>query len=100
VSGAGRVIDGRCDMIQIELPAELEAALRKALGRDLGLEARDALLVEAYRRGAISVRQLAGALATSIHDAHQFLKDRHVPLNYSAEDLDDDLRDAPGRRSA
>lgn len=77
-------------MIQIELPAELEAALRKALGRDLGLEARDALLVEAYRRGAISAGQIATVLGTSINGAYEFLTMRGVHVNYDASALQQD----------
>jgi predicted HTH domain antitoxin len=78
-------------MIQFQLPASLEESLRQNLGRDLALEARDALLAEAYRRAKISVRELASVLGVSIDGAHGFLKARGVPLNYSLDDLDQDL---------
>lgn len=67
-----------------------EAKLREILGQDLDRIARDALIVEAYRTGKLSIGQAARLLDLSIHDAYGFIKDRGVPVNYTLSDFDSD----------
>jgi predicted HTH domain antitoxin len=54
---------------------------------------RIAIAVEAYRTGALTdsqVRRLLGL--ESRFQVHALLKEHHVPLQYTAADLEDDLR--------
>ncbi len=73
-------------MIQIDLPPELEENLRRKLG-DLASAAKEALLIEAYRRGKLSIGALAETLGVTVFEADQWLAERKVPLNYSIEDF-------------
>ena len=68
--------------ITVELPAEEEEIFRLALGEDLGQAAREAMLIEAYRRGRISVGKLGELLGVETsHEADEWLARRGVPNN-------------------
>lgn len=77
----------------IDIPAELEPALREAWGDDLSRAALEALVIEGYRAGKFgecTVRRLLG-----LEDrwaTERWLADRKVPSNYSLEDLEADRR--------
>ncbi len=72
--------------ITFELEDDLEGQLRQELG-DLGQVAREALLIEAYRRGKLSIGRLARTLGLGVLEADRWLAERGVPLNYTYEDL-------------
>lgn len=76
--------------ISFSLPRDIEAALVGEFG-DLGQAAKEALTIEGYRRGRLSLGYVARilGLATSIQ-AQEWLSHRGVPLNYDADDLDTD----------
>jgi predicted HTH domain antitoxin len=76
-------------MIQVRLPPALEAYLRCEWG-DLERAAMEALLIEAYRQGKISIGALAESLNISVIEADEWLAARKVPLNYTFEDLQAD----------
>ncbi len=52
----------------------------------------EAYAIENYRQLKMSLGQLSELLDLSIDQANSFLKRHNVPLNYSAEDLEDDRR--------
>ncbi len=78
--------------LNIKLPEKIEAALREEWG-DLSVAAKEALAIESYRTGRISTGFVAEMLGMSVIETHQWLAGRGVPMNYSREDLDADLRD-------
>lgn len=70
--------------INIELPQEEEEVFRIALGPDLGQAAREAMLIEAYRRKSISLGKLSELLGVeTTHEADDWLARRGVPVNYT-----------------
>jgi predicted HTH domain antitoxin len=75
----------------IDIPKRIEDALRAEWG-DLEQAARDALLIESYRSGKISIGFLAESLGIGVIEADRWLAERGVPLNYSAEDLEADRK--------
>lgn len=77
----------------IDIPAELEPALREAWGDDLSRAALEALVIEGYRGGKFSAFQVGQILGLGDRWAvNQWLADRHVPMNYTIEDLEADRR--------
>jgi predicted HTH domain antitoxin len=77
--------------VSFEIPTDIEELLRSELG-DLGTAAREALLVEGYRHGAVSLGRLAELLRIAVAQAPTWLATRGVPLNYGASDLLEDER--------
>jgi len=77
--------------INIEIPKKSEEALRAEWG-DLEQAAKEALLIESYRAGKVSVGFLAETLGMGVIEADQWLAKRGVPLNYSVDDLDADRK--------
>ncbi len=84
--------------ITIDLPPDLEASLRERYG-DPQRAARDALLVELYRTGSISIGRLATLLGLGTIAAQDWLADRGIGPNYDYEDFLAD-RAAFAKRSA
>jgi len=69
---------------------ELEDALEQQLRRDLGdlpQAAKEALLIEAYRLGKLSIGRLARTLGLGVAEADQWLGQRGIPINYSFDDF-------------
>lgn len=58
----------------------------QAIGRHVVEDA----VIERYRAGRLSHRQVGEALGLDYWQAEAFLKERGVPLNYSLADLDSD----------
>jgi predicted HTH domain antitoxin len=58
----------------------------QAIGRHVVEDA----VIERYRAGRLSHRQAGEALALNYWQTEAFLKERGVPLNYSAADLEAD----------
>lgn len=61
----------------INLPAELEASLRRQVA-DLDQQAKEALLVDLYRHGALTHHELATALGMERFEVDRFLNDQGV----------------------
>lgn len=77
--------------VTFELPREVERHLQGALG-DLGKAAKQALLMDAYRHGQISIGGLAKTLGMGVIEAQQWLADQGVPQNYDVEAFRADMR--------
>ena len=77
--------------VSFELPSGVEHQLQVAFG-DLGQAAKHALLIDAYRRGQISIGRLAETLGMGVIEAQQWLADQGVPQNYGLEDYRADCR--------
>lgn len=77
--------------VTFQLEDDLEKQLRRDLG-DLSQAARDALLIEAYRMGKLSIGRLARTLGFGVIEADQWLAKHGVSLNYSFEDFKADER--------
>lgn len=75
----------------IRIDQKIEEPLREAVGPALEKLVRDGILAEAYRQGALSIGQIARILGLSIDGAYGFMKERGIPVNYTAADLDADL---------
>ena len=75
--------------VSFELPHELEQHLRLELG-DLDQAAKEALLIESYREGRLSVGKIAQILGKGVIETQAWLTEHGVPLNYSLEDLKND----------
>jgi predicted HTH domain antitoxin len=76
--------------IELQIPDEVARVLSSEYA-DLPRAAIEALALEGYRSNRLSDGQLRQLLGfTSRMQAHAFLKDRGVPLNYSLADLDSD----------
>jgi predicted HTH domain antitoxin len=78
-------------MVQIDIPKQAEDALRSEWG-DLEQAAKEALLIESYRAGKITVGFLAEQLGVSRWEAESWLGSRGVHWNYSLEDLEADRK--------
>lgn len=76
--------------INIDIPQPIEDVLRGEWG-DLDRAAKEALIIESYRQGKVSLGYVAEVLgfATSI-EAQQWLAQRKVPVNYELSDLEAD----------
>ena len=60
---------------------------------DVPRRSLEAIAVEAYRTGALTESQVRRLLGLdSRFQVHALLKEHHVPLQYTAADLEDDLR--------
>ncbi len=83
--------------ITFDLEDDLAEQLRRDLG-DLSQAARDALLIEAYRMGKLSIGRLARTLGIGVIEADAWLARHGVPLNYSVDDLAADQRTSDALR--
>ena len=77
--------------ISFDLPNEIEHQLQVAFG-DLGAAAKHALLVNAYRRGQISIGRLAETLGIGVLETERWLAEQGVPINYGVSEYDADCR--------
>ena len=77
--------------LNINMPKEAEDTLREAFGENLDAQAREALAVEAYRQGKLSLGQFARILGIDTYTADGTLKQRGIMLNYTADDLRQDV---------
>lgn len=85
--------------ISFHLEDELQKQLTRDMG-DLNTAAREALLIQAYRMGTLSIGRLASVLGVAVVDADAWLAERGVSTNYSAADFDTDLQTLRGLRGA
>ncbi len=78
--------------LRIDIPEKLESALSREWG-DLSAAAMEALAIESYRTGKISIGFLAEMLGIGVIEAEAWLAKRGVPLNYTMADLEADRAD-------
>ncbi len=78
--------------VQLQIPDDVAQALnREAI--DLSRTALESLALEGYRTGRLSEGQLRRMLGFSTRmQVHAFLKEHHVYLNYSVDELNQDLK--------
>ena len=72
--------------ITFELPTEIEAALRNELG-NLEQAAKEAALIELYRRHVLTHHQLAEALGLSRFETETLLKSHGVHYDLTLEEV-------------
>lgn len=78
--------------VTIQLPDDISAALEEQWD-DVPRRSLEAIAIEGYRSGALTEPQVRRLLKLDTRfQVHALLKDHHVPLRYTAADLDDDLR--------
>lgn len=80
--------------VTFELPRDIEKALRGQFA-DLDRAAKEALLVDSYRREKLTRHQLAGALGLSRFDTDDLLKRHEVFYDLTAEEV---ARESEGLR--
>ncbi len=78
--------------VTIDLPDDVSAAL-KGRWDDVPRRSLEAIAVEGYRTGALTETQVRRLLSfENRFQVHALLKEHHVPVRYTEEDLEDDLR--------
>lgn len=78
--------------VTIDLPEDISAALQ---GRwdDVPRRSLEAIAIEGYRIGALTEAHVRRLLRLDTRfQVHALLKEHHVPMRYTAADLEDDLR--------
>jgi predicted HTH domain antitoxin len=75
--------------VRLTIPDDIAAQLQPN-GGDLGRRALEALAVEGYRTGALSLGQVAEMLGLSINEADGFLKARGVQLLSTLAEFEED----------
>lgn len=78
--------------VSFDLPANIEQQLRRDIGElgggDLDRAAKEALAVDAFRAGKLSLGQFAEVLGLSTYEADGLLKQRNILLDHSEEELE------------
>jgi predicted HTH domain antitoxin len=80
--------------ISIDIPQDAETTLRAGWGGNLEQAAKEALVIESYRTGKITVGFLAGILGLTRWEAEAWLAKRGIEWNYDLADLEADRRTA------
>jgi predicted HTH domain antitoxin len=75
--------------VLIDISAEAEKLLKAEWG-DLNRAAREALAIESYRQGKLSVGQCGEVLGLSFAETEAFLRSRGVDLGMTLEDVQRD----------
>ncbi|CAN5435049.1 hypothetical protein BH20ACI1_BH20ACI1_15970 [soil metagenome] len=76
--------------IKIYVPIEIASNLAVD-ENDLSRKTLEALAIEGYRNGHLSIGQVAELLELTVLQTEDFLFDKNVPLNYSSADFEEDL---------
>jgi predicted HTH domain antitoxin len=77
--------------VTLELPDDISAALQ-GQWPDLTRQTLEVLAVEGYRTGALTEAQVRRLLDLETRfEVHSLLKEHHVPLRYTEQDLHDDM---------
>lgn len=78
--------------VTIQLPDDISAALEEQWD-DVPRRSLEAIAIEGYRSGALTESQVRRLLEFDTRfQVHALLKEHHVPLQYTAADIDDDLQ--------
>ena len=72
--------------ISYEIPLDIERELRDN-GPDVNQEAKEAYLIDLYRQGRISHRQIADALGLNRYETDGILKQHKVSPNVTAQEM-------------
>lgn len=75
--------------IIIDISPETEKLLQAEWG-DLNQAAREALVIESYRQGKLSLGQCSQILGKNIYETEAFFRSRRVELPLTQEDIDRD----------
>lgn len=78
--------------ISVKLPEKITEYIKKPYNRFIN----EALVVELYREGLITLRQAAEILGISLNDMFDVLSSRKTYINYGTEELDEDISYAGG----
>jgi len=76
--------------LSIELPEDVSQALQKKWG-DLSKRALETLAIDGYRSGTLSESQVPMLGFQTRMEVHEFLKDSGVYVDYTEDDLQQDL---------
>jgi len=77
--------------VTIDLPEDISAALTEQWD-DVPRRSLEAIALEAYRTAALTESQIRRLLGYETRfQVHALLKEHHVPLRYSAADLEADV---------
>jgi predicted HTH domain antitoxin len=86
--------------LTLNLPPSAERAFLDAWGDQIDKKGLEALAVEGYREGKLSLGKLAELLGfETTHEADQWLADRAVAINYSVNEFRKDCRTLDALRS-
>jgi len=73
----------------IDISPENEKLLQAEWG-DLNQAAREALVIESYRQGKLSLGQCSQVLGKNLYETEAFFRSRRVELPFTQEDFDRD----------
>lgn len=76
---------------QIPLPKEI-TMIMKVRERDLSTTLRKIIAVELFREGLVSIGKAGEIAGISRHEMLDLLSAKKIPLHYSAEDLQEDVK--------
>jgi predicted HTH domain antitoxin len=76
--------------LTIDLPNRIYRHLQIELGDNLERKAQEALAVEGYRSGILSLGEIAEMLNLSINDADGFLKEKGIESLITRDDVKND----------
>jgi predicted HTH domain antitoxin len=76
--------------ITIQIPSDIEQELRRQTP-NLDESAREQFLISNYQAGKLSTADIAEILGFQTrHEAHAWLAQRNIPVNYTLADLEQD----------
>jgi predicted HTH domain antitoxin len=78
--------------LEIAIPSHIEKHLETEWGKELPRRAAEAVAIEGYRSGALSLGEVAEMLSLSINEADGFLRERRIVLTESIEEIETDSR--------
>lgn len=76
--------------LEIALPSHIEKHLQAEWGSEFPRRAAEALAIEGYRTGALSLGEVAEMLNLSINEADGFLKERGIFAIENLEEIEAD----------
>ena len=79
--------------ISIALPNRVYRHLKSELGTQLERKTQEALAIEGYRLGILSLGEVAEMLDLTINDADGFLKQRNIESLMTGEDVKNDTEE-------
>lgn len=81
-------------MISVKIPDKITEHMKEPYDKFVN----ETLVVELYREGSFTIRQAAEALGVSLNEMLGILAKRKTYLNYGAEELNEDISYAQGKR--
>ena len=73
--------------ISVKIPEKITEYIKKPYNRFIN----EALVVELYREGLLTLRQAAEILGISLNEMFDVLSKRKTYINYGPEELDEDI---------